>query len=224
VRGRDGQAAKQAMLTHELKKKAHQEFSGWAETYDDSLLNRFLFEPGHAMLLDALTDLGPGARVLDIGCGTGELARRLARRGCSVVGFDLCEPMLHQIRPKLYGESARVRLAVGVSEHLPFAARTFDAVTCANSFHHYPDQRAVVREMFRVIRPGGRLLVVDGFRDNLIGRIMYDVIITRVEGDVWHRNALDMRDLMRAAGFRKVSQSKRTLALFPILLTCGIVP
>ena len=212
------------MLTHELKEKAQEEFGEWAATYDDSLLNRFLFEPGHAMLLDELAGIRAGARVLDIGCGTGELARRLARRGCHVVGLDLCEPMLHQVRPKLNGEGARVRLAVGDSEHLPFASGTFDAVTCANSFHHYPDQRAVVREMFRVLRRGGRLLVVDGFRDNLVGRIMYDVIITHVEGDVWHRDALDMRDLMRSTGFRSVSQSKRTQALFPILLTRGIVP
>lgn len=212
------------MLTHELKEKALEEFGDWATTYDDSLLNRFLFEPGHAMLIDELANIRPDALVLDIGCGTGELARRLARRGCYVVGLDLCEPMLHQVRPKLNGQSGRVHLSVGDSEHLPFASRMFDAVTCANSFHHYPDQRAVVREMFRVLRPGGRLLVVDGFRDNLVGRIMYDVIITHVEGDVWHRDALDMRDLMRSAGFRSVSQDKRAQALFPILLTRGIVP
>jgi ubiquinone/menaquinone biosynthesis C-methylase UbiE len=211
------------MVTHELKRRAHEEFSGWADTYDSSLLNHFLFEPAHALMLGELDKLKP-ARVLDIGCGTGKLARRLAQRGSSVVGLDLCEPMVRQARGKLNGDGSRVRLAVGDSEHLPFAAGSFDAVTCSNSFHHYPNQAAVVREMFRVLQPGGRLLVLDGFRDNIIGRVMYDIIITRVEGDVWHRDALSMEEMMRTAGFRDIVQVKRSLSLFPLLLTEGTVP
>jgi len=211
------------MVTHELKRRAHEEFSGWADTYDSSLLNHFLFEPAHALMLGELDKLKP-ARVLDIGCGTGKLARRLAQRGSSVVGLDLCEPMVRQARGKLNGDGSRVRLAVGDSEHLPFAAGSFDAVTCSNSFHHYPNQTAVIREMFRVLQPGGHLLVLDGFRDNFIGRVMYDIIITRVEGDVWHRDALSMEEMMRTAGFRDIVQVRRSLSLFPLLLTEGTVP
>jgi ubiquinone/menaquinone biosynthesis C-methylase UbiE len=132
--------------------------------------------------------------------------------------------MVRRARAKLNGEGSRVRLTVGDSENIPFAAGTFDVVTCSNSFHHYPNQLAALREMHRVLRPGGRLLVVDGFRDNLIGRIMYDVIVTRVEGDVWHRDARDMRDLMEQVGFRNVTQATRSRALFPLLLTRGTVP
>jgi ubiquinone/menaquinone biosynthesis C-methylase UbiE len=210
------------MVTHELKRRAHEEFSGWADTYDSSLLNHFLFEPAHALMLGELDKLKP-SRVLDIGCGTGKLAGRLAQRGISVVGLDLCEPMVRQARSKLNGDGSRVRLAVGDSEHLPFAAGAFDAVTCSNSFHHYPNQPAVIREMFRVLGSGGHLLILDGLRDNLIGRIMYDVIITRVEGDVWHRDAQSMEGMMRTAGFRDIIQVRQGLSLFPLLLTRGTV-
>jgi len=210
-------------LFHQHKQQAHAEFSDWAESYDSHWLNRFLFEPSHAMILKELGHLSPG-RVLDIGCGTGELLSRVAARGWSAVGLDLCEPMLHQARAKLRQPRGAINLAVADSEHVPFEARTFDAVTCANSFHHYPHHEAVVQEMFRVLRPGGVLLLLDGWPDQFIGRIIYDVIITRVEGgNVHHRESRDMRALVDGAGFKDVRQ-RRTYSLFPILMTRGVVP
>jgi len=211
------------LVVHEHKRRAHAEFSVWARTYDSHWLNHFLFEPSHVMLLKELRPARPG-RLLDVSCGTGELAGRLAERGWHVVGLDLCERMLRLARFKSNGDTGSVRLTAGDSEHLPFPGAHFDIVTCANSFHHYPHQQSVVREMFRVLRPGGRLLLLDGWPDQFIGRIVYDLIITRVEGGaVWHRESHDIRAMLRQAGFENVTQ-KRTYSLFPILLTCGTMP
>ncbi len=210
-------------LSHDLKQEARAQFCDWAPTYDNHWLNLFLFEPSHALLLGETESTAPGV-ALDIGCGTGELALRLAHCQWQVFAMDLCEPMLHQALAKLNGERSRVHLTVGDSEHLPFADHTFDLLTCANSFHHYPHQPAVVREMFRVLRPGGRLLLLDGWPEHLWGRLLYDVIVTRLEGSkVRHRKAHDVRQLFEEAGFICVTQ-KRVHSLFPLLLTRGTVP
>jgi ubiquinone/menaquinone biosynthesis C-methylase UbiE len=209
-------------LFHEHKRKAHAEFSDWAESYDSHWLNRFLFEPSHAMLLKELRALSRG-RLLDIGCGTGELLRRVAARGWEVVGLDLCETMVRQAHGKRDGTEESLHLTVADSEHMPFASQSFDAVTCANSFHHYPHQANVVREMHRVLKPGGVLLLLDGWPDQFIGRIIFDIIITRVEGGhVRHRESRDLWKMFEAAGFQRIVQ-KRTYSLFPILMTRGVV-
>ncbi len=216
-------AAEADFVNHELKRDTHAEFCDWAATYDAHWLNHFLFEPSHKMLVRELAAVTPG-RVLDVGCGTGELANRLARRGWQVIGLDLCEPMLHRARFKLNGYAGSVRLTVADSEHVPFADGAFDIVTCANSFHHYPNQEAVVRELHRVLKPGGQLFLLDGWPDQFIGRIVYDLIITHVEGgQVWHRESHDVKVMFKDAGFDRVGQ-KRTYSLFPILLTRGAVP
>jgi len=210
-------------MNHKLKRRAHVEFSDWAATYDGHWLNRFLFEPSHAMLLEELGGVSPG-RALDVGCGTGELANRLARRGWTVVGLDLCETMVHRAWHKLNGNADCVCLTVADSERLPFGTGSFDVVTCANSFHHYPHQETVVRELYRVLRPGGRLFLLDGWPDHFLGRVIYDLVITRVEGgDVRHRGARYLEAVFKRAGFRHVSQ-RRTYSFFPILLTRGTVP
>jgi ubiquinone/menaquinone biosynthesis C-methylase UbiE len=206
-----------------FKRKAYAQFNAWAETYDRHWLNYFLFEPSHALLLKQLKEVPPG-RALDIGCGTGQFAARLANRGWEVFALDLCEPMAVQARANATGVCGTVSVTVGDSEHLPFTTSSLDVVTCANSFHHYPHQAKVIGEMRRVLRPGGRLLLLDGWPDQFIGRIVYDVIITRVEGgSVWHRESHHLRAMFKEAGFCNVTQ-RRTYSLFPILLTSGLVP
>lgn len=199
---------------------ARKEFDSWSRRYDYDPLQPLFFRPSHRMILDVL---GPGGhRVLDIGCGTGQFAVSLLDRcpEAEVWGLDLSGAMLGGAAGRQAACDGRLHLVQADSERLPFGDDSFDAVTCSHSFHHYPNQERVVAEMHRVLRPGGRLLILDGDRDRLWGRLLFDVLVVMVEGPVRHLTAGHFRRLYKQAGFDQVHQRRRRGPL-PFLLTVG---
>ncbi len=108
---------------------------------------------------------GDKPRVLDIATGTGDLAIEIARAcpGASVIGVDPSPGMLAIAKAKLArrGLDQRITLAVGDAEHLPQANCEVDAATIAFGIRNVPDRAAALREMVRVVRPGGRIAVLE---------------------------------------------------------------
>jgi SAM-dependent methyltransferase len=104
------------------------------------------------------------------------------------------------------------------SERLPFADGAFDVVTCCNSFHHYPHQAAAVAGFRRVLRPGGMLVLIDGFRDNVVGWVVFDVFVERIEKHVHHASWSEVRGMIESAGFSKLDQRKLNV-LAPLLVS-----
>lgn len=100
--------------------------------------------------------LAPDARVLEVGIGTGRIALPLAAHVDAVVGVDLSAPMLARLRAKRAG--ARVWPVRGDATRIPFADARFDAAVAVHVFHLIPGWRDVLRELARVLRPGGALL------------------------------------------------------------------
>ncbi|HYZ79885.1 MAG TPA: bifunctional demethylmenaquinone methyltransferase/2-methoxy-6-polyprenyl-1,4-benzoquinol methylase UbiE [Solirubrobacteraceae bacterium] len=119
-----------------------------------------------------LAAVGPGARVLDIATGTGDLALELARRvqpGGSVVGADFSERMLELARAKLASERAAARVPAEVEIRfetanalaLPYDDDAFDAATVGFGARNFSDLQGGLAEMVRVVRPGGRVVVLE---------------------------------------------------------------
>ncbi len=158
-----------------------------------------------------------------MGCGTGVFAARIAAAlpRATIWGVDLVAGMLAGGRERWQALRDQAAPVQGDSERLPFADGAFDVVTCANSFHHYPHQDRAVAEMYRVLKPGGRLFLLDGCRDSLWGWFIYDVCVAAAEGEVRHASARDVRDLFKRAGFAQMTQ-RVYHGPAPFLLTEGV--
>jgi demethylmenaquinone methyltransferase/2-methoxy-6-polyprenyl-1,4-benzoquinol methylase len=118
----------------------------------------------------------PGERALDLCCGTGDVAFALARRGLDVAGLDFSAPMLAVADQRLKDRfpDARVKFLQGDAQQIPFPDNSFDVVTISYGLRNLADWETGLREMQRVARPGGRLLVLDfGRPDNAVWRGIY---------------------------------------------------
>ena len=118
------------------------------------------FEPCTAVLLK-LAEPAPGERVLDVACGTGVVARRAAiavGQTGSVCGLDLNPGMVGVARAQpAPARSADIEYRVGDGMELPFADGEYDLVTCQQGLQFFPDRACGLAEMYRVLRPGGRV-------------------------------------------------------------------
>ena len=164
-----------------------------------------------------------GARVLDVACGTGDLSLALSSGiEAQVVGLDFCRPMLDLAARKSSGRS--IRYVEGDALALPFADATFDAVAIAFGLRNLADTQGGLRELLRVLRPGGIAFVLEFSQPVVPGlrglfRLYFTRVLPRVggwlSGSRWAYEYLpdsvarfpDQRRLagmMRAAGFEQV--------------------
>jgi demethylmenaquinone methyltransferase / 2-methoxy-6-polyprenyl-1,4-benzoquinol methylase len=107
-----------------------------------------------------LTEVSPGQRALDLCCGTGDVAFALEAQGAHVLGCDFSNPMLEVARRRR-GEESLTIFVQGDALHLPCPDESFDLVTISYGLRNLADFRAGLVEMLRVLKPGGKLLILD---------------------------------------------------------------
>ena len=133
-----------------------------AQTWDPAAYSKNgAFVPGLAGGVLEWLAAQPGERILDLGCGDGQLTQKLAAAGAIVSGVDASPEMI---------EAARVRgiaADVAKAEALPYAGASFDAVFSNAALHWVQDQDAMMREVHRVLRPGGRFVAEMGGHGNI---------------------------------------------------------
>ena len=147
------------------KQHALELFAGLPTAYDrmGALLSFGQDPRWRRAMIDAI-DPRPGQRILDVATGTGLVARGLARRGASVVALDQSEDMLAGARARLAQQpdlSEKITLVQGEAEHLPFADAEFDALTFTYLLRYVDDGAATMRELARVVKPEGRIGMVE---------------------------------------------------------------
>jgi ubiquinone/menaquinone biosynthesis C-methylase UbiE len=130
-----------------------------ADSYD-------VFMPqAKARILDAfarLSGLPPGARIADIGCGTGAFTVLLQERGYQPTGLDISPKSIALARHKF----PQIEFVEGDAEAMPFADASFDGVLLSGIVHHFPDPRRLAKQVYRVLKPGGRFMAFDPNRAN----------------------------------------------------------
>jgi ubiquinone/menaquinone biosynthesis C-methylase UbiE len=162
-----------------------------------------------------------GARVLDVGCGTGELMRRLRAKYPHAVlaGLDPVAEMLAVARDKLSGDED---LRTGYADALPWGAGAFDVVVSCNMFHYISHPVEALREMGRVLRPGGSLVLTDWCDDYLACRVcnLYLRLTNRAFYKTYRQ--AECRELLHAAGYRDVTIERYKISWLWGLMTAVV--
>lgn len=180
------------------------EFNTWADAGKGESMeheHRPIVEPMLAMM-----QFSPSETILDVGCGGGWLVRELARRVPEgrAVGMDLSDEMLDHAR-RNSANVGNAEFIVGSVDAIPRPADSFDKVISVESSYYWPDPAAGVREIFRVLRPGGSTWVlINYYRDNPYCHQWSKLIqipMQLLSGDQW-------AELFRNAGFVEVTHRR----------------
>jgi SAM-dependent methyltransferase len=175
-----------------------------------------------------LSGLPSGARVADLGCGSGVFTELLRRAGYRSVGLDISPKLVALGRRKYPG----LELIEGDAENLPFETASLDGVLLSGLVHHFPDPRRLAAEVQRVLKPGGRFVAFDPNRMNPFMWLYRDrsspfyssVGVTENERPILARRVADIfrdedfnvqSDFLAGLAYRYVA-SRRTRVLLPI--------
>lgn len=189
----------QLAAEHELQRDA---FDQQAKSYNTDFVGSRANRNHYAKIrrVAEAIHVKPGDRVLEIGTGTGLHAQWLIEQtGCKYTGTDISPAMLEQARGTLGDE---VELVVTAAESLPFDEGRFDAVYCSGTLHHVADKAQGVREMARVVKPGGHVVLSEPNRWNPLNIKAY--LTERVERGVIEMNVGNFGKWYRQAGLEVV--------------------
>ncbi|MCB8817042.1 class I SAM-dependent methyltransferase [Desulfosporosinus shakirovi] len=152
----------------EVKEQIRQRWNESAEEFDQcpgpGIHSEREKKAWQAILVNAVG--GKQLKILDVGTGTGFIALLLAEYGHSVTGVDLAEEMLAQARDKAKRQKLKVKFQYGDADELPFEDNVFDAVINRHVFWTMSDPEKAAAEWARVLKPGGKLLIIDGDWNN----------------------------------------------------------
>ncbi len=175
----------------------------WAATLDRKSFRREFLRNAQRKAI-SVVDIRPGMHFLDVGCGTGwavgEVANLAGGRGV-FYGVDLSPKMIEKARENFQGGENIHFLQANV-ESIPLDSESFDAIICTNSFHHYPRPDRALAEMQRLLKRGGKLVILDPTANSWIAKVG-DKIARRMEPEhVRMYSTKEFQQMFRDAGLR----------------------
>ena len=200
----------------DLEKQSVEQFNTWSKDFDQKRFWPFYFS--NKAVLNTLNPQ-PDSSILDVGCGTGILLQQLCQldKGLNLYGMDIAPEMVKVANTKV-GKSVEIRQ--GSANSLPYGDNSFDCVTCVTSFHHYPNPDNSLQEMFRVLKLGGKLVLLDPFTNGFLRKAICAIL-----GILFNEKGINlftkeqMYHMFQKAGFNEIEQKTY---LYYKLITVGV--
>jgi ubiquinone/menaquinone biosynthesis C-methylase UbiE len=198
-----------------------QQYDSLAPVYDQ----RWNWYVNHTLsFLKTWVNLSVSERVLDIACGTGEFECMVLSENPvqQMVGVDISEEMLAIAQQKLH--NSNVSFQFGSASALPFSAQSFDVIVSASAFHYFDDPNAALAEVKRVLKPDGKVVILDWCKDFWLCRIL-DIALKWT--DPAHQQCYTQRELhgfLTSAGFNINASAKIRFGLVWGLMVATAVP
>lgn len=175
----------------------------WAEDFDTKTV-RYDFLRSVQLGVVSLLDLKENVSMLDIGCGTGwalgQAAKRVDNKG-TFVGIDLSDKMIEKAKEN-FKDRDNFQFIKANAEDIPLEDSRFDYIICTNSFHHYLHQDKALKEMYRLLKPGGKIHIVDPSVDMWLVRIFTNAHHLFSKEVVKFNTSREFEKLMTEAGFK----------------------
>lgn len=185
------------------KEKTMKHFNETASDYNNSDDGKFVKEM-YATLVEEIQKTESG-KILDVGCGNGNLFKMLPENKYELFGVDFSENMILEAKNSCKGKAT---FSVADAERLPFKDNTFNIVVCNASFHHYIHPDAVLSEMRRVLKKGGQLLIGDPYIPTGLRSVMNVMLRFSDSGDYHIYGVSEMENLLKENGLSPLSSQK----------------
>jgi Methylase involved in ubiquinone/menaquinone biosynthesis len=188
---------------HKYKTISKKNFNNKAATYFDTWDGKYSL----LMYTDVIKKINARSynSILDIGCGPGVMLARILnhREEAYACGLDFSSKMIDQATILL---NKRAELVIGDAENLPWKDETFDVLVCNSSFHHYPEPYKVLKEMKRVLKYNGRLILADPWWNGFLRFFINLYLKTpfNVEGDFKIYSQKEIIEICTLCGFKVI--------------------
>lgn len=164
--------------------------------------------------------------VLDLGCGTGVMLDALAARFHNIVGLDLSMEMMAGIKAN---PDASIHLVQGDMEAIPFGDASFDRVVCRSILHHTTFEEKTLKDVFRILKPGGRLVIAEPMNDNPLFRFIRNRLSKGKSFGKIHTidrafMTQELRSLILSAGFEITREMRYGFVAYPLCDNPDLIP
>lgn len=190
-------------MLHKREQKSVDEFDKWAPTYGKGFWGPY-FRAGYKAVLEVSgMYLNDRSTTLDIGCGNGVLEFLLSEKVTSgkIVGLDLSSQMISEAqKEKELRGIDNVSFVVSKADDVAYPNESFDLIYCLNALHHFPHHNVFLTEINRLLKPNGKLILLDLILDNPIRYVWTNITkLIFEEGDVEFHTRKEIRHLVEEA-------------------------